>query len=277
MDPIRPKASLICAYIEDMANSSPSPRTVMNNISHVRMYLRKADMPTAPLEHNHVKWALDALNRDVSYIPRIRQPIPTDTLQAMVSALPDSIEGNIVKVAVLTMFYAALRQSEVLSPSIKGYDLRLHLSRNDVTIAGQTLQVFIKHAKNMPTIYENKLVSLQASPNPMTCVVAAVRRMFQQAPTRSPQDPFIMFPVSRKPVTVDFVRRYWNRHLVHHGINIATLSSHSLCKAAATAAHDQGCSELQSQRYGGWKSNSHRLYIKTSQDTVNAAITSSLI
>lgn len=248
----------------------------MNNISHVRMYLHKADMPTDPLDHNRVKWALDALKRDVSYVPRLKQPIQTTVLQAMVSSLPSSTDGTIVKVSVLIMFYAALRQSEVLSPSVKGYDPRFHLSRKDVTVVGQTVQIFIKHAKNMQTVYENKLLSSQASSNPLTCIVAAVTQMLADTPTFSDHEAFIMFARTRKPVTVDFVRRFWNCHLINHGVNVAKLSLHSLRKAAATAAHDNGCSELQIQRYGGWKSNSHRLYIKTSQDTVNAAITSAL-
>lgn len=276
MDPVRPRPSLVCAYIEELAESPLSPRTVMNNISHIRTYLRKADMPTAPLDHIRVKWALDALKRDVSFTPRLKQPIPTDTLQSAVSILPSSPEGNIIKVSVLIMFYAALRQSEVLAPSVKGFDHRFHLARKDVILLPNTVQIYIKHAKNMQTIYQNKLLSLQASSNPLTCVMAAVRQMLAYTPTIRMEEPFIMFPDTRKPVTVDFVRRRWNSHLTENGVNADNLSLHSLRKAAATAAHDQGCSEIQIQRYGGWKSNAHRYYIHTTQSQVNAAITSSL-
>lgn len=174
------------------------------------------------------------------------------------------------------MFYAALRQSEVLAPSIKGYDHRFHLSRGDVTLHDNSIDILIKHAKNMQTVYDYKRLSLQASANPDTCIVNAVRRMTRYTPTRLSSDPFIMFSNSRKPVTVDYVRRTWNKHLTQQGIDLSRLSLHSLRKAAATAAHEEGCTEIQIQNYGGWKSNAHRYYTKTSQQPVNAAITKSL-
>lgn len=276
MDPARPAYHMICAYIEELTDGSPSPKTVANNVSHIRTYLRKVDVPTQPLDHNRVKWALDALKRDVSYQPRIKNPMPTQLLQDMVTALPHDELGNILKVSVLTMFYAALRQSEVLAPTIKGYDPRFHLSRADVTLHHDAVEILIKHAKNMQTVYQSKRLSLQASTNPHTCIVTAVKQMLSHTPTRHPSEPFIMFANSRKPVTIDHVRRAWNRHLIHNGIDVSHLSLHSLRKAAATAAHDEGCSELQIQNYGGWRSNAHRYYIKTSQHHVNAAITNSL-
>lgn len=276
MEPSRPVYPLMCAYIEELTEGSPSPRTVANNISHIRTYLRKVDVPTDPLDHSRVKWGLEALKRDVSYQPRFKNPMPTQLLQSMVTSLPNTEQGNLIKVSVLTIFYAALRQSEVLAPTIKGYDPRYHLSRGDVTVHQDSIDIVIKHAKNMQTIYEQKSLSLQASSNPHTCIVASVRQMLLNCPTKSPADPFIMFSNTRKPATVDFIRRAWNRHLISYGVDVSHLSLHSLRKAAATAAHDEGCSEIQIQAYGGWKSNAHRYYIKPSQRVVNTAITKSL-
>lgn len=276
MDPAHPLYPLICAYIEELAEGSPSPRTVANNMPHIRTYLKKVDVPTQQMDHSRVKWAIDALKRDVSYVPQIKNPIPTDTLQSLVTSLPDTEVGNIIKVSVLVMFYAALCQSEVLAPSIKGYDHRFHLSRAVVTVCQDSIEVLIKHAKNMQTIYDQKRLSLQASTNPHTCVVATVHRMLQYTPTQHPTDPFIMFSDSRKPATLDFVRRRWNSHLIQNGVDVSHLSLHSLRKAAATAAHHEGCSEIQIQSYGGWKSNAHRTYIRPSQRIVNSAITHSL-
>lgn len=193
MPPARPQYHLMCAYIEELSEGAPSPRTVANNISHIRTYLRKVDVPTHPVDHSRVKWALEALKRDVSYKPRIKNPIPTQLLQSMVTTLPQTEIGNLIKVAVLTIFYAALRQSEVLAPSIKGYDPRYPLSRADVVVHSDYVHILIKHAKNMQTIYDQKSILLQASTNPHTCVVAAIRRMLSACPTLSPSDPFIMF------------------------------------------------------------------------------------
>lgn len=274
--PTNPSYQQVCAYLEYLAHTTPSPRTVANHVSHLRTFFRKADISTQQLDAWRVKWALNALNRDKSYIPRIKNPIPAPTLQRMVTLLPDTGNGLILKAAVLLMYNAALRQSEVLAQSSRSYDSRYNLSRDDVQIIGDTLSVYIKHAKNLQSIYQTKTVNLAASPNPSVCVVRAFRLMYAQVPSRSKQDACFMFHDTRRPVPVEHVRRQWNKHLQLNGVQTAALSLHSLRKAAATEAHNQGCSELDIQRYGGWRSNSHRAYISTSQKTVNRAVVNAI-
>lgn len=74
--------------------------------------------------------------------------------------------------------------------------------------------------------------------------------MFQVVPTRSDDDPCIMYADTHRPVSVEYVRKKWAQHLHRHGVETASLSLHSLRKAAATEAHSQGCPELDIQRYG---------------------------
>lgn len=276
LQPTQPTFQNMCAYLEYLKHSIPSPRTIANHLSHIRTYLRKAQVPTHQVDNFRVKCAMTAIKRDNSYIPRIKDAFPVRTLQQMVIALPNSIQGLIIKVSVLIMYYAALRQSEVLAYSSGSYDPYKNLSRKDVVLSDQGLTVHIAHAKNQQSIYETKSLLLQPSDNPQLCAVAAVRAMYQLVPTVHPDDPCIMFATSRRPVTIEYVRRHWMEHLRRHEVDTSALSLHSIRKAAATAAHDQGCHELDIQRYGGWRSNAHRSYISTSQRQVNAAITYAL-
>lgn len=170
------------------------------------------------------------------------------------------------------MYHAALRQSEVLPHSAKSYDHRQHLSRADVVLHQHSVTVLIKFAKNLQTVYQHKQVVLQSSPDELLCVVQAVRQLINYTPTIHHQEPFIMFPDTRRPVTVEYIRKNWSRHIAALGIETDTLSLHSIRKVAATAAHSQGCDELEIQRYGGWCSNAHRAYITTTQQNVNSAI-----
>lgn len=276
MVPTAPIHQNICAYIEFLIASTPSPKTVSNHISHMRTYLRKAQASTGQVDNHRVKWALTAVSKDTAYIPRIKLAFPVNLLKRMVQLLPPTHQGNIVRTAVLVMYYAALRQSEVLPYSGASYDPRRHLSRRDITIIGGSVRVHVKHAKNLQTVYQQKTVILHAALDPSLCVVNALATHFQQVPTLHPEDPCLMFHHNRRPVPVEFVRRHWASHLASHDIDTAPLSLHSLRKAAATAAHDQGCAEIDIQRYGGWRSNAHRSYITASQKHVNAAITRAL-
>lgn len=255
-----------------MAHTTPSPRTVANNLSQLRTYFRKAAVSTDPLDAWRVRWAINGLNRDKQHTPRIKNPIPAPLLQRMVTLLPDTGNTLLIKAAVLLMYHAALRQSEVLAQSARNYDHRYHLSRGDVQLVDGSLSVHIKHAKNLQTIYQTKTVKLGPSPNPTVCVVRAIRLMYAEIPTRSPLEPCFMFMDSRRAIPVEHVRKKWVQHLKNYGVETSALSLHSLRKAAATEAHNSGCSELDIQRYGGWRSNAHRAYITTSQATVNQAV-----
>lgn len=272
MAPTDPRHQNLCAYIEFLAADTPSPRTVQNNISHIRTYLRKAEAPMDQAHHCRVKWALTALNRDNDFVPRTKSAFPIATLQNMLRLLPQTEVGNILKVAILMMYHAALHQSEVLPYSSTSFDHKKHLSRADVVLNHNSLDVKIKFAKNMQSVYQTKSVTLHRSPDTLLCVVAAVHEMLQRTPTTSARDTFIVFSNSRRPVTTEFVRRNWQRHLTSQGIDTTDLSLHSIRKAAATAAHMEGCDELQTQQYGGWKSNAHCAYIAAPQKSVNSAI-----
>lgn len=276
LSPTHPTFQNVCAYIEHLKEAIPSPRTIANHLSHIRTYLRKAQACTLQVDNFRVKCAMTAIKWDNSYIPRIKEAFPVHILQQMVIALPPTTQGMLIKAAILIMYYAALRQSEVLAYSSTSYDPHKNLSRRDVVISDGGLQVHIKHAKNLQSIYETKTVALQPSTNSRLCVVEAVRNMYDNIPTGHPDDPCIMFPTSRRPVTIEYVRRHWTEHLKRHEVITSTLSLHSIRKAAATAAHQQGCPELDIQRYGGWRSNAHRSYISTSQRKVNSAITHAL-
>lgn len=274
--PTDPSFQEMCAYIEYLKHIISSPRTIANHLSHIRTYLRKAQASTDQVDNFRVRCAMTAIKRDNSHTPRVKEAFPVELLQQMVVSLPTTIDGLLIKVSVLFMYYAALRQSEVLSYSSGSYDPYKNLSRRDVLLADDAITVHIKHAKNLQSIYETKSVRLQSSSNPALCVVTAVRQMYNTIPTLHPDDPCIMFPTSRRPVTIEFVRRRWMEHLKLHDVDTSSLSLHSIRKAAATAAHDNGCPELDIQRYGGWRSNAHRSYIATTQQHVNSVITRAL-
>lgn len=208
INPRYPTYQQICADIEYVTD-----KTVANQLSHIRTYLRKCQVPTNEVDNFRVRWALNAVNRDTEYIPNIKIAFPVTSLQQMVMALPKSEQGNIIKVAILMMFYAALRQSEVLPHSVATYDSSRHLSRADVTLTHDSIRVVIEHAKNPQTVYQQKSIVLQASPNQELCIVHAVKEMLRITPTQSPSEAFTLFNNSRRPVTVEFFRKNWVKHL----------------------------------------------------------------
>lgn len=124
---------------------------------------------THQIDHVRVRWALDALQRDTTFVPCVKKAIPASTLQHLVETLPMTTTGNTIKVAILVLFYAALRQSEVAAHSVDKFDPTRHPTRKDVALEDDAILVTIKHDKNMQSIYEQKVVGLQSSNNTTTC------------------------------------------------------------------------------------------------------------
>ena len=73
-DPMNPTTQVFCAFLEYLARHTPAPATIRNKVSHVRVFLRLAGYTTALLDHIRVKMALDAFERDKTYVPRVKDP-----------------------------------------------------------------------------------------------------------------------------------------------------------------------------------------------------------
>ena len=94
LDPLAPSTEVICAFLEYVADHTPAPATVRNKISHVRTYLRLSGRSTHATEHPRVKMALEAMDRDKSYTPRVKLPLPVEDMSRAVRYLPESLIGE---------------------------------------------------------------------------------------------------------------------------------------------------------------------------------------
>ena len=160
------------------------------------------------------------------------------------------------------MFYGAMRQSEVVPQSQRAFDPTRHLTRRDVSVAS-TLRIKVKWAKNMQRYDQQRTLTMLPTGNHNTCPVMAVRAVLRATP-EVPQDaPLLVIPGTTRPMTAAYLRAAWASMLKKLGITPGTFGLHSIRKAAATAAHQAGCTDLQVQRHGGWKSNAYKNYIET--------------
>lgn len=148
--------------------------------------------------------------------------------------LPQTSHGNILCVAVLLMFYAALRQSKVMSPSISSFDNRKHFSRGDVSLSSDAMTIYIKHTKNMQTVYQHKTVHLQTASNPLMYSHSTQGNVYQYT-DHHPH--WSMYHVSITQTGVSWLGEE----------TLETTLGGSIRKAAATAAHHQGCQENKIQ------------------------------
>ena len=117
--------------MEALADGNRGPPAILNIISQARTYIRLNDYPTTQFDNIRVVLVLQGLKRTKGYIGRQTSHIPAIQLRSIILALPQ--EEIYIKLSVLFMFYAGLRQSEVAPPLNQNLTLHvtLHVTTSD--------------------------------------------------------------------------------------------------------------------------------------------------
>lgn len=274
----QPRYQDICVFIEYLVKHTPAPSTIKNKLSHVRTHFTLMELPTDVFSHPRVHRAVDALERDKTYVPRVKRPLAPHILAQILYALSFDPLSNILRSVFLSIYYGAMRQSELLPPSVNKWSPCNQPTRGDVTLEEQHCIIYVKKAKNLQKAGQSRNIVLAAVEDGALCPVRAFERVFQDTPTRTFKDPLYMFPDTRLPIPVTYVKTQLDRLLIHTGNSdsLPYITLHSLRKAAATNAYTQGCDELSIKRYGAWSSDAYATYITTSNANVNQHLITSL-
>lgn len=211
--------------------------------------------------------------RDKSYVPRVKDPIPPHLLRAVLHRL-DTHPVTIARAVYLFLYFGALRQSELVPKSASLWRADIQPTRDDLQVMQDRCVLYIKTGKNMQRVGQYRRVILDAAHDPYLCPVRAMHQVLVDTPTLSPTEPLFMFPDSRAPVPSTLFLKILHSNLRSLCLSHLTpkISLHSLRKAAATNAFSAGCSELSIKRYGAWSSSAYTAYINTSNQTVNQTL-----
>lgn len=276
--PFQPTYQDICTYVEYVVSHSPAPATVRNKISQVRVFLQLSEGDVSAFNHPRTLRALDALDRDKSYVQNLKLPIETVVFSAALMDLGASPIGTVVRAAMLLIYYGALRQSELLPRTVKTWSPQVQPTREDIKITHDAVVLYIKTGKNLNKVGQFREVVMRSAEEEVFCPVRVTRQAMELGLNCRRSDPILVFPGSNNPVTAPYVTRSLHNALRNIGASdiIPTTSLHSLRKTAATQAFSQGCSELSIRNYGAWSSSAYKQYILTSNATVNQSLIKSL-
>lgn len=278
IDPYHARFQDICGYIEYLASHGDAPGTVVNKISHIRVHYQLTGCGNQVLDHPRVARAIDGIKRNKSHIPNVKVPIEPDNFISIISALPETTQGTVMKGILLVLYYGALRQSELVPRTVKAWNPRIQPTRGDCEISPQCFKLVIKTAKNMQLAGQSRTILMHKSHNHNICPVVTMSRIFSETPTHTLRDPLFMFPDTREPVPSSKVLSVLHQAMHELGLDhlIPTISLHSIRKSAATNAFAQGCPEMSIRNYGGWSSSAYQSYIRTSNSVVNASLIKSI-
>ena len=273
VNPVMPETMQWCAYIELLMQRGLAPATLKNKLSHVKTWI-KAAKGSMKLIHEHtVQKHLDAIVRTSTYVPNIKEPVPISVFKSILYSIPTDPEGWVVRAALLLLIYGGFRQSEVLPPSQQKFNSAIHLTRQDVIITPNEIQVTVKYGKNLYAPERRRVHVFKTSPNIHMCPVVAVNKVISLVPTMSESQPMFTFPSSGKPLPASHLARIWKEGLIKLKQDQSKYSLHSLRKSMVTGSYLWGVPETQIKEYGAWQSEAYKAYLKTKADiNINSAM-----
>lgn len=260
--------------MEYLAEYINAPSTIRNKISQVRVHLGLAESPVEQINHPRVIRALEALDRDKSYIPRTKSPLEPNQLYQIIANIPLDPLGYMVRAAILTIYYGALRQSELLPRTVKTWNPMLQPALEDLSVGHDSCTITIKTGKNMQRVGQYREIVMERSTNPVVCPVRAIQAALCHNDGRAARDPIFSLPGTSVPLTSTKVTKIMHHVMTDVGLAkiIPKVSLHSIRKSAATDAFLAGCSETSIRQYGGWTSTAYRAYIASSNRAVNRVL-----
>ena len=271
----RPTALQVCAYIERLVERSYTPGTIRNHISAITTYMSLHSWSTKSIRSLRVVNALKAVDRNIRHVPLQRAPVTPELLRRIVRHMKGRENGPMIVLAILLMFHAFLRQSNLLPRSVRTFDPTRQLTTSDVSVANSTMEITVKWSKTHQTLGDSRVINLHANPRSPLCPVTAYSRTQYIKGRTRPQRPLIAFQ-DGNPITLGYLKRQWSEVLISLHLSPATYSLHSLRRGGASYCYYQGGASInQVKRHGGWVSDSVRAYLKpprSFKDSVHRAL-----
>ena len=271
----RPTPKDMGAYIERLVDKYKSPSTIRNNISAVRTYMASRGWSTKVLDTVRVQNALRAVDIQMRHVPAQRRPISPAQLLPVIGHLSSRRHGSMMVLAVILMFQAFLRQSNLFPSTVAGFDPTRQMTVGDIMANGTNITLAIKWSKTQQKFGDHQSITLHALPSSPLCPMAAYNKAARVRRTNAPNSPLITF-VDGNSITTGFMKKEWNQALAAVSLPPAHYSLHSLRRGGATFSYFQGGDTLYDvQRHGGWRSDSIRAYLKppsTFKDSVHRAL-----
>ena len=167
------KTLLICAYIEYLVDKKLKLGTIRNHISALTTYMLIKSWNHEPFQSLGVTNALKALELQIRHAPNQKAPVTPDLLKNVVSIISHHPNGKVINLALIIMFMAFLRQSNVLPISVAAFDPSRHITVGDVTLSGDVLTIRVKWSKTQQTLGDYREVHLNSISGSPLCPVAA--------------------------------------------------------------------------------------------------------
>ena len=176
---INPTVNTMCLYVEFLARSFSSAKSIINYIGGVRLLHHLLGIKPLSLEAFDLKLMLRAVSLTIGSGPCIRLPITLDILFAICQLCDNLMEtGVVLKCVFLFAFFGFLRCSNVV-PNSARFDPKRQLCGGDIFRTESGLTIMLKWSKTRQSRDHVQLVSLPSLNKHPLCPVKAYNAMIR--------------------------------------------------------------------------------------------------
>ena len=252
----------ILAFIELLQYNGLTASSIEDYISSLRSQFKALNMPLSPLTHHSVHLALRSIALNVPTPRKVKGIFDIRSLTAIIAMCDNFPLGYIYKSLFLLAFFAFLRLSNLVPPSLSSFSPATHLCRGDLILQPHFATLVLKWSKTLQKQSQFATVhipSLGASP---LCPLAAAHTMATRLPLPS-NSPMFAIPQGSGviPLTQSKVRRFLALILNSLGIDPSTHPFHSFRRSGASLAFNSNVSLQSIQHHGTWSSDAVWAYI----------------
>jgi integrase len=162
-------------------------------------------------------------------------------------------------------FFSFARMSNLVPRSKWAFDVKIHLTRSDITVGRDGLVVVFRWSKTIQDGSRYLLIPLSEVPGSVLCPLKAFINMQKLCPA-SPLSSAFSYKYNNKVCTLTSpqVIKVLRKLLSKRGFSPRLFSGHSFRRSGATWAFSSGVRSEAIQHHGDWRSLSYLNYITIS-------------
>ena len=269
----------LSVYIQFLANNFKSPGAVKNYAYGLQSFCSLKSWEFPNLSDSFFKFLFKGISRSLSHTPTQAQPLSPPVIMSLYKFfdLTSPYEASMWAI-IIVGFSMFARLSNLLPASPGVFDPIKQLTRSDVQVAADAVQVTVKWSKVVQCRERIIHTPLYARNGHPMCPKESLLRVVRLSPGKPGDHLFAYKSEAGLSLIIqsEFVQ-FLRRKLKKSGFDPDLYSGHSMRRGGASWAFSSGVSPELIKSHGDWKSDAYLLYLHFSvQDKLSVTRSMSL-
>ena len=274
MAPVPATPTLLCRYVAYLSQrlKYASLRQYLGVIAHLH---KQHSLPNPLADNYFLSLTLRGVRRVKGDAVVRKEPItPLLMFKVLLSLNTNNPRHAAVWAAALLMFFGLLRRSNVLPPSLRGFDQLRHLRRRDLELTPTGVKVTIRWSKTDQFRSRRRVIPLPRIKDHPLCPTQAIFNALRLTPAAPPEGPAFLVGLGplAPPLTPTVFGSFISKGLSQAGLDPKNFGSHSFRRGgAAFLWSSAGVDESRIKMLGDWASAAYRIYTIADQAALGQA------